>query len=219
MGRPKPTQKEEFEDRCKKRKEEKLKRIKVYGHRVNTVSHVNPLKASIPITFTQQDLEMIKTPHDDPLVMQLRIANACVGRVMINGGSGVRVLFWKVFVAMELREEDIRPSTVPLIAFDSSRIQPRGSVWLPIIAVARMLQVKFLVVDSPSPFNTIMGWVWFMPCREWCPRPLYQVMHCLFLDGTYTIDIRGSQQLAKRCYALAFETKVEEVEEPLINNK
>lgn len=62
---------------------------------------------------------------------------------MIDGGSRVEVLFWKAFIAMGLREEDIRPNTVPLIAFDNSRIQPKGSFWLSIIAAERTLQVKF----------------------------------------------------------------------------
>lgn len=81
-----------------------------------------------------------------------------------------------------------------------------------------MLQVEFLVVDSSSPFNAVMGQVW-VHAKQGVVSTLHQVICCLSPNGTYTINTRGSQELAKRCYALAFKTYVENVEEPLTSDK
>ena len=48
---------------------------------------------SAPIVFTEKDLADIKVPHADPLIIKLRIRNAIVSRVLVNGGSNSDVIF------------------------------------------------------------------------------------------------------------------------------
>ena len=53
-------------------------------------------KVSTPIIFIDEDLATIKVPHTDPLVIKLRIRDAIVSWVLIDGGSSSDMIFWSV---------------------------------------------------------------------------------------------------------------------------
>ena len=57
-------------------------------------------------------------------------------------------------------EELIQPVTTHIYAFDGTRVNPIGTIDLPVYAADRILTVKFFVVDTQSTVNVIMG-------REW----------------------------------------------------
>ena len=44
------------------------------------------------ITFTKADLERVQHPHSDPLVIQLRLHNYDVKRILVDTNSLVEVL-------------------------------------------------------------------------------------------------------------------------------
>ena len=44
------------------------------------------------ITFGPEDMRPLQAPHNDPLVVQLKIATAMVGRVLIDTGSSVDII-------------------------------------------------------------------------------------------------------------------------------
>ena len=46
-----------------------------------------------PISFTQDDLKGLDTPHNDPLVVELIIGDSRVTRVLIDTGSSVDLIF------------------------------------------------------------------------------------------------------------------------------
>ena len=48
---------------------------------------------TIPITFSNQDLEAVELPHIDTLIIKHIIANAMVSRVLVDGGSSPDILF------------------------------------------------------------------------------------------------------------------------------
>ena len=50
-------------------------------------------KASIPIAFTDEDLEAFDLPHTDPLVIKLRIGDTIVSRVLVDRGSNSDIIF------------------------------------------------------------------------------------------------------------------------------
>ncbi|KAK6117276.1 hypothetical protein DH2020_048987 [Rehmannia glutinosa] len=54
------------------------------------------------IRFTDEDLEGILTPHDDPMVVSLTIANYEVKRVLVDNGSSIDILFYDAFENREL---------------------------------------------------------------------------------------------------------------------
>ena len=49
------------------------------------------------ITFTKADLERVQHPHADPLVIQLKINNYDVKRILVDTGSSIEVMYYDLF--------------------------------------------------------------------------------------------------------------------------
>ncbi|XP_062119221.1 uncharacterized protein LOC133832968 [Humulus lupulus] len=194
-----PTDNQEHATKIHKRMEERVKRYKSLGHVVNLVTSEDRSYPASAITFTEDDLKGVHLPHDDPLVISLQVDHCQLGRVLIDGGSGVDILFWEAFQKMGLEENQIRSSTMPILGFNSQRVYPKGIVRLTVVAAERALPVNFLIIDSTTSYNAIMG-------RNWIHRmqgvvsTLHQVMRCQSLNGRYTVDIKGCQKQAKKCF-------------------
>jgi len=59
------------------------------------------------IGFSEEDLLGMIQPHDDALVVTLRIAGFDVNRVMIDQGSEVEIMFPDLFKGLGLRLKDL----------------------------------------------------------------------------------------------------------------
>ncbi|XP_062103974.1 uncharacterized protein LOC133815108 [Humulus lupulus] len=179
--------------------EERVKRYRSLGHAVNLVTLEDRSYPASVIAFTDDDLQGVHLPHDDPLVISLQVDHCQLGRVLVDGGSGVDILFWEAFQKMGLEENQIWPSTIPILGFNSQRVYPKGVMRLTVVAAERTLPVDFLIIDSITSYNAIVG-------RNWIHRmqgvvsTLHQVMRCLSSNGRYTIDIKGCQKQAKKCF-------------------
>ncbi|XP_010263152.1 PREDICTED: uncharacterized protein LOC104601493 [Nelumbo nucifera] len=113
------------------------------------------------IYFTKDNMYGIQYPHDDALVIRLLINDFKVKRILVNSGSLGDILFLEDFERMELGKADLQPANVPLIDFNGE------VVWL--IDKVRVLEEagsplhtmrfdhEFLVVATPSPYNTILS--------------------------------------------------------------
>ena len=86
------------------------------------------------IVFSKRDGCGIRQPHDDPLVIMLRVEKFNIHRVLIDNGSSADVIYLPVFQQMELDKKRIRPFTSHLISFIGDKIVSRGIVTLTIIA-------------------------------------------------------------------------------------
>ncbi|XP_034197018.1 uncharacterized protein LOC117612439 [Prunus dulcis] len=75
----------------------------VFGIEVNRHEEV-PKAHWAPITFCKEEEEGILYPHDDPMIIRAEIADYDVGRVLIDTGSSVSVIFAEAF-----RENQWRP--------------------------------------------------------------------------------------------------------------
>ena len=141
----------------------------------------------------------MRLPHDDPLVIKLQIDQSILGRVLVDGGSSADVLFWDAYQKVGMDVSRINPSISPLVAFDNSRVIPKGVIQLMVYTAERILPVNFLVVECKSAFNAIMGRGW-IHAMQGVVSTLHQVMRCQSPDGTYTIDIKSDQSQARRCH-------------------
>ena len=120
---------------------------------------------------------------------------------MIDGGSSVKVLFWDIFQKVGLDEDMLVLVKSPLVAFDGTRVFPKGVARLMVYATERTLLVNFLVIESRSAFNAVMGRGW-IHAMHGMVSTLHQVMRCQSPDGRYTIDIRGDQSQARKCHMI-----------------
>ena len=56
-----------------------------------------------PIAFGEEDLEGTIQPHDDALVVTVRISDFLVKRMMIDQGSGADVMYLELFEGLGLK--------------------------------------------------------------------------------------------------------------------
>ena len=63
------------------------------------------------IEFTEKDLAGVHCPHEDALVVTLRVSNYDVRRVLINNGNAVNVIFLDTLRKMDLICDELSPQT------------------------------------------------------------------------------------------------------------
>ncbi|XP_062089302.1 uncharacterized protein LOC133795864 [Humulus lupulus] len=193
------TEDQDHATKIRKRMEEQVKRYRSLGHTVNLVTSEDRSYLASAITFTDDDLQGVHLPHDDPLVISLQIDHCQLGRVLVDGGSGVDILSWEAFQKIGLEENQIRTSTTPISGFNSQRVYLKGVVRLTMVAEERTLPVDFLIIDSITSYNAIMGRNW-THMMQGVVLTLHQVMRCQSPNGRYTIGIKGGQKQAKKCF-------------------
>ena len=113
------------------------------------------------ITFTDEDAGRIHHPHDDAIIIILLIADYTTKRVLVDNGSSVDILYYPAFQQMRLGWDQLRPICSPLVGFGGMKVQPVGTITLPIVVGSYPQQiakeVNFLVVDYLSSYNAIIG--------------------------------------------------------------
>jgi len=68
--------------------------------------------------------------QDDPVVVTATIANWRVYKVLIDQGSLVDVLYWSIFLKLNIPESTVQPYVEPLLGFANQRVHARGFVYL-----------------------------------------------------------------------------------------
>ena len=113
-----------------------------------------PRSDELDIVFSERDSCSIRQPHDNPLVIMLRVEEFNIHRVLINNGSLANIIYLPAFQQMKLDKRRIKPFISPLVSFTGDRIVLRGIVILTVIASTYPAQVTkeidFLIVDCPS---------------------------------------------------------------------
>jgi hypothetical protein len=125
-----------------------------------------PLRWSeVPITFSRADQwTSFSEPGRFPLVLKPVVAGSRLNKVLINGGSGLNVLFTKTLKKMKLDiTHMLTKSTSPFygIVLGNTTI-PLGSVVLPVTFGQtrenyRTEYIKFEVVDFKTSYHAILG--------------------------------------------------------------
>ena len=120
-----------------------------------------PRKYEPDIIFSERDGRGIRQPHDNPLVIMLRVEKFNIHWVLINNGSSADIIYLHAFQQMKMDKKRIKHFTSPLVSFTGDRIILRAIVTLIGIAGTYPVQVTkeidFLIVDYPSTYNIILG--------------------------------------------------------------
>lgn len=116
------------------------------------------------ITFSEEDAVPPISPHTDALVIQAIVANKEVHRVHIDQGSAVDVLYVNCFRQLGINFDSLQPTSMPLTGFTTEVVRPLGTITLAVTVgdspKDKTLLSTFYVIDSPSPFNIILGRPW-----------------------------------------------------------
>ncbi|XP_028106180.1 uncharacterized protein LOC114305308, partial [Camellia sinensis] len=109
------------------------------------------------LTFSSKDMERIQTPHNDALVVTLRVKDFDIKRILINQGSSVEIMYYDAFKQMKSKDKDLAPATSPLVGFNSQPEWLIEKIILPVKARSVTKQVEFWVLKVPSIYNLISG--------------------------------------------------------------
>ncbi|KAL2518364.1 Uncharacterized protein Adt_14611 [Abeliophyllum distichum] len=113
------------------------------------------------ITFSDEDLNGVICPHDDALVIVADITDFDVKRVLVDNGSIVDVMSWKVFIGLKLSPSKIKPFTTPLHGFGKATVILKGTIELPVTLgtypTSVVIMNSFLLVKAPMAYNVIYG--------------------------------------------------------------
>ncbi|XP_030941683.1 uncharacterized protein LOC115966623 [Quercus lobata] len=148
------------------------------------------------IGFIGKDLMDNVQPHEDALVVTLRIGGFDVKRVMIDQESGAEIMYPDLYEGLGLTPEDLTKYNSPLVAFNRSIILPAGQVTLPVGVEGRKEMVHFIVVHSYSPYTAILGCPWIHSISA-VPSSLHQKVKFTTEQGI--AEIRRNQSVARRC--------------------
>ena len=85
-------------------------------------------KVEIPLVMGFSDEDKIGTiqPHDDALVITLRIGGYDVKRVMVDQGSAAEIMYPDIYKGLNLKSEDLTPYSSSLMSFEGKLIIPKG---------------------------------------------------------------------------------------------
>ena len=148
------------------------------------------------ISFSNSDLRDIQLPHNDTLVVTLRIGNYDVQRVLIDQGSFVEVMYQDLYEKLGLGEAELSSFTTPIFGFSGEPTVPLGKTMLPVLAGLINLQTEFIVVKASSPYNAIMGRDWLHRIKA-IPSTLHQKLKFPTIDEA--MELNGDQVAAKQC--------------------
>ena len=113
--------------------------------------------ASPILGFSDEDKVGTIQPHDDALVVMLRIGGYDVKRVLVDQGSAVEVMYPDLYKGLKLRPEDLIAYDSPLVSFEGKTVIPKGQIRLPIQTGSDIVEVDFIVVNAYSPYTAIVA--------------------------------------------------------------
>nr|XP_023876290.1 uncharacterized protein LOC111988735 [Quercus suber] len=116
-------------------------------------------KMSIQLALSFSDEDKVGTiqPHDNALVVTLRIGGYDMKRVMVDQGSGADIMYLDLYKGLNLRPEDLTNYSSPLVSFDGKVFIPKGQIRLPVQTGLEVVKVDFIVVDTYSLYTAIVA--------------------------------------------------------------
>ena len=119
-------------------------------------------------------------------------------RVMVDGGSAAEVMYPDLYKGRGLKPKDLMPYNSPLMSFDRKLVIPMGMIRLPTQTGPEIMEVNFIVVDSYSPYTTIVGRPWLHTLGA-----VASSLKVKFPSGDQVLEIRGCQPMARQCVVAA----------------
>ena len=96
-------------------------------------------------------------PHDDALVVTLRIGGYDVKMVMVDQGNRAEIMYPDLYRGLNLKLKDLIAYDSPLVSFNGKVVIPKGQIRFPMQAGLKVVEVDFIVVDAYSPYTAIVA--------------------------------------------------------------
>ncbi|XP_017246612.1 uncharacterized protein LOC108218204 [Daucus carota subsp. sativus] len=185
---------------------------KAYAREVMSIVGEPPKRAKIDyaiMAFDNVELEKVKFPHDDPLVITPEIRNSSVKRVLVDSGASVDILFYDAYEKMGYAESQLTPSDsdMPIYGFNNAETRIKDMIQLPVMGTEprqATCMLNFLVVKALSTYNAILGRTGIHAFKA--------------IPSTYHLKIKfptrngvgeeiGDQKMARSCYVGALKSR------------
>ena len=85
------------------------------------------------IGFSEEDARRFHHPHDDALVISIRIEDYNMHRVLVDNESLADILYYPTFQQMGISRERLIPTNIPFVSFGGTRVLPLGAITLSIV--------------------------------------------------------------------------------------
>ena len=114
---------------------------------------------NVPLVLSFSNADKLGTiqPHDDALVVTLRIGGYNVKRVMIDQSSAAEIMYPNLYKGLGLKLENLTTYNSPLVSFEGKMVVHKGQIRLPVQIGTYVVEVDYIVVDVFSPCTAIMG--------------------------------------------------------------
>ncbi|XP_065623514.1 uncharacterized protein LOC136064949 [Quercus suber] len=178
-----------------------VQNVQLIGSAPNTTRMESPI-----IGFSEEDARRLHYPHDDELVVSIRVGDYNVHRVLIDKGSSVDILYYPAFQQMGIDRVRLIPTSAPLVGFGGTRVFPIGSITLSVTVddypQELTRNVMFLVVDCSSAYNGILG---RPTLNSWKTATLTYHLMIKFPTDHGIGELRENQVAAWECYIAMLE--------------
>ena len=84
------------------------------------------IETPLVLGFSADDKIETIQPHDDALVVTLKIGGYDVRRVLVDKGSAAKIMYPDLYKDLNLKPEDLTAYDSPLVSFEGKTITPRG---------------------------------------------------------------------------------------------
>ncbi|XP_072087342.1 uncharacterized protein [Arachis hypogaea] len=170
------------------------------------------------IDFSTADLKTTYPNLDDPVVISIHMGELTVKKVLLDPGSSADVFFYSTFKKMHFSDNALQPSPGELVGFSGEKVSVSGYIWLRTTIGeppnSKTLDIQFLVVDCPSPYNIILG----RPSLNAFGAIVSTVHLCVkfSLQGNTVGTVYADHKEARQCYNASLKT-VKKEETPRIH--
>ena len=174
------------------------------AHLFSEGTNHEPKKARVerPLVMGFSDEDKVGTiqPHDDALVITLRIGGYNVKRVTVDQGSAVEIMYPDLYKGLSLRVEHLTPYSSPLVSFVGKVIIPKGQIKFPVQTGSKMVEVDFIIVDAYSPYTAIVARPWLHTLGA-VSSTLHQKVK--YPSESQIEEILGDQAMVRQCMVAA----------------
>ena len=87
-------------------------------------------RESLIIGFSEDDARRLYHPHDDALVVNLRVGDYNVHRMLVDNGSSTDILYYPAFQQIGINRARLTPANAPLVGFGGMKVLPLGAITL-----------------------------------------------------------------------------------------
>lgn len=113
--------------------------------------------ATPTLGFFEEDKEGTFQPHDDTLVVIIRIGGYDVKRILVDQGNRAEIMYPDLYKGLNLKPKDLERYDSLLVGFDGRMVVPRGMIRLHVQTGDKEVQVNFIILKAYPLYTAILA--------------------------------------------------------------